>query len=81
MTPTITTEQVELVVTDALSRLGTPAEAITRDATFAALDIDSLDLVELAQIIQDEFGVELKGNDIKDVATLGDLLDLVMSRA
>jgi acyl carrier protein len=81
MSPTITSEQVEGVVSEALVRFGTPVEVIGRDATFEALDVDSLDLVEMAQVIEDEFGVELKGNDVKAIATVGDLVDLVVSRA
>ena len=40
---------------------------------FEDLDVDSLDLVELAQIVEDEFGVELDGDDVKDVKTVGDV--------
>jgi acyl carrier protein len=81
MSPTITNEQVEGVVGATLVSLGAPAEAISHDASFEALDVDSLDLVELAQVIEDEFGVQLKGNDVKDIATIGDLVELVISRA
>ncbi len=43
--------------------------------------MDSLDLVELAQVIEDEFGIALKGDDVKDIKTVGELVDLVVSRA
>ena len=29
------------------------------------MDVDSLDLVELAQIVEDEYGVQLKGEDME----------------
>ena len=45
------------------------------------LDIDSLDLVELAQIVEDEYGVELRGDDVKDVKTVGEVIDLVVTKA
>jgi acyl carrier protein len=54
---------------------------ITRDATFEDLDVDSLDLAELSQIIEDEYGVRLKGDDIGKIKTVGDAIDLVVSRA
>ena len=54
---------------------------VTRDATFEQLDVDSLDLVELAQIVEDEFGVELDGDDVKDVKTVGEVIDLVVAKA
>ena len=44
---------------------------ITRTSTFESLDIDSLDLVELAQIVEDEYGVQLKGEDMESVKTVG----------
>jgi acyl carrier protein len=34
----------------------------------------------MAQIIEDEFGVELTGNDVKGIATIGDLINLIVSR-
>ena len=57
------------------------AREITREATFEELDVDSLDLVELAQIVEDEYGVELKGDDVKDLKTVGDVIELVVARA
>jgi len=81
MPATATPDQVEQTITDELAKLGPEPEEITRDATFEALDVDSLDLVEMAQIIDDEFGVTLTGNDVKDITTVGQLVDLVIGRA
>jgi acyl carrier protein len=78
---TITTEQVETRVVETLASFGPDASQITRDATFESLDIDSLDLVELAQVIEDEYGVVLKGEDMKDLKTVGDAIDLIVSKA
>jgi len=78
---TVTTEQVEAVVVKALEEFGADAGDITREATFETLDIDSLDLAELAQIVEEEFGVELKSDDIKSIKTVGSAIDLVAARA
>ncbi len=78
---TITTEQVEKVVVASLEEFGADAGDITRDATFEKLDIDSLDLAELAQIVEEEFGVELKSDDIKSIKTVGSAIDLIAARA
>jgi acyl carrier protein len=75
-----TTQSVEQVIIDGLSELGAEGD-VTREATFEDLDVDSLDLVELSQIIEDEFGVELEGEDVKDLRTVGDAIDLVVARA
>jgi acyl carrier protein len=77
----ITTEQVETRVVETLASFGPDASQITRDATFEELDIDSLDLVELAQVVEDEYGVVLKCEDMKDLKTVGDAIDLITSRA
>jgi acyl carrier protein len=77
----VSTESVEKVVFDGLAELGAEREDIKRDATFETLEVDSLDLVELAQIVEDEFGVELGADDVKDLVTVGDAIDLVVARA
>jgi acyl carrier protein len=77
----VTNEQVQERVVEALASFGPDASQITREATFEELDIDSLDLVELAQIVEDEYGVVLKGDDMKELRTVGDAIDLITSRA
>ena len=76
----VTNEAVEQTIFSGLHEIGADGE-ITRDATFESLDVDSLDLVELAQIVEDEFGVELDGDAVKDVKTVGDVIDLVVAKA
>ena len=44
------------------------------------MDVDSLDLVELAQIVEDDYGVQLKGEDMEGVKTVRQAVDLVMSK-
>jgi acyl carrier protein len=78
---TTTPAQIEGRVVEALASFGPDPSQITRDATFEALDIDSLDLVELAQIVEDEYGVVLKGEDMKELKTVGDAIDLIAARA
>src|ERR1700733_3800014 len=77
----VTTEQVETRVVETLASFGPDASQITRSATFEELDIDSLDLVELAQVVEDENGVVLKGEDLKDLKPVGDAIDLIVERA
>jgi len=77
----VSNENVEKTIYDGLVELGTERDDLSREATLESLDIDSLDLVELAQIVEDEYGVELKGDDVKDVKTVGEVIDLVVSKA
>ena len=76
----VTNESVEKTIFSGLTEIGAEGE-ITSEATLESLDVDSLDLVELAQIVEDEFGVELDGDSVKDVKTVGDVIDLVVARA
>jgi len=68
-------------VVETLASFGPDADQITRESTFEELDIDSLDLVELAQVVEDEYGVVLKGEDMKELKTVGDAIDLIVERA
>jgi acyl carrier protein len=79
MATQVTDEAVEKVIFDGLQEIGADGE-VNREATFESLDVDSLDLVELAQIVEDEFGVELDGDAVKDVKTVGDVIDLVVAK-
>jgi acyl carrier protein len=81
MATDVTSQNVEKTIFDGLVELGTEREALSREATLEDLDVDSLDLVELAQIVEDEYGVELRGDDVKDVKTVGDVIDLVVAKA
>ena len=81
MPTTITPEAVERTVYDALPQFGVEETDITRESTFEELDVDSLDLAELSQIIEDEYGVALKGDDVGRIKTVGDAIDLVVSKA
>ena len=42
------------------------------DKTLEELEIDSLDLFELGQILNQEFGIEVDPDDFENVRTLGD---------
>jgi acyl carrier protein len=81
MATQVSTENVEKTIYDGLVELGTERDDLSREATLESLDVDSLDLVELAQIVEDEYGVELKGDDVKDVKTVGEVVDLVVAKA
>jgi len=80
MSTTITEDQIETLVTESLQTFGADPAQISREATFEALDIDSLDLAELSQIVHEQYGVELKGSDVAEVRTVDDAIQLIASR-
>lgn len=45
------------------------------------LDIESLDFVDIAVEIEKEFHFKLKGEEMINVKTLGDLYDYILSKA
>jgi acyl carrier protein len=81
MAAAVTEENVEKTVLDALPQfVGVDLSEISRDSKFEDLDVDSLDLAELSQIIEDEYGVTLKGDDVGKIETVDDVIKLVVSR-
>lgn len=77
---TTTQAKAERVIVEAILSFGPATDAVARSDTFETLDIDSLDLVELAQLIEDEFAVKLDTEDVAKLNSVGDLVDLVAAR-
>ena len=80
MPQTITRSEIQARVFTALEEFGAEPDDLAPDATFEALDVDSLDLVELGQIVQEEYGVELKGEDMPKLKTVDDAVAMIESR-
>lgn len=53
-----------------------PAE-ITRETSFEAMELDSLDVVEVIMAIEEGFGITIEGAD--ELRTVGELVALVES--
>ena len=80
MAATATREEIEGRVFQALEEFGAEPDKISREAEFESLDVDSLDLVELAQIAEDDYGVQIKGEDMESIKTVGQAIDLIVER-
>ena len=76
-----TPDQIETTVFDAIATFGPDRSEVTREATLEQLDIDSLDLAELSQIVEDRYGIRLKDADVTEIKTVGDAVDLIVARA
>jgi len=57
------------------------ASTATMDTTWEELDVDSLDLVELVQSLEDEYGVRIEDEQLKGVKTVGDAVRLVVAQS
>lgn len=65
----------------AVELLKVDASQVTEQASFADdLDADSLDLTELVMALEDRFDIEVPEDDLADVATVGDAVDLVIAK-
>lgn len=80
MATTATPQSIEETVVESLVTFGADADAINRDATLEAIDIDSLDLVELTQVVEETYSIDLEGSDFKNIKTVGDVVDLVVAK-
>jgi len=81
MTQTIgTREAIERKINEVLEGFGVEPGATRPDATWEEIDVDSLDLVELAQILEEEYGVALRQADMEEMKTVGDAVDMVSAR-
>ena len=81
MATTATAEQVEQTIKEALPQFGVDESAINREASFEELDVDSLDLAELSQIVEDEYGVKFTSSDVENLKTVGDAIDYIIAKA
>lgn len=65
----------------AVEVLGVSPEAITKEARFKEdLEADSLDLVELVMALEERLDITVPEEDLGDVATVGNALDLVVGK-
>ena len=72
--------RVEACVIEAIAGFGAARAHVTPDASLDALDTDVLDLLELSQIVDAEFGVRIRARDAEAMTTVGDAIDLVIAR-
>ena len=80
MATTTTPQDVESTVIENLVSFGADPDVVSREATLEDIDIDSLDLVELTQVVEETYGIDLEGSDFKQIKTVGDVVDLVVDR-
>jgi acyl carrier protein len=81
MTADAKPQTVHDVVTGELTRLGADPDQVRSDAKLSDIDVDSLDLAELAQIVEERYGTKLTGADVTSVKTVGDIVALIEARA
>ena len=73
-------QRVASCVIDAIAGFGTERSDVVPAASLAALDTDELDLLELSQIVEEQFGARIRARDAEVLETVGDVIDLVVAR-
>lgn len=81
MSATVNAERVEERIYASLVELGVSPDVVSNEASWPELDVDSLDLVELVQVIEEKFGVEITSHDLQNLPTVGSVVELVVRRA
>ncbi|MCP9943751.1 acyl carrier protein [Streptomyces somaliensis] len=72
---------IEKFVNGALVELGVDEADVSPDAALDDLEIDSLDMVELAQAIKKDLGIPVKPKDFDGLDTVGQVLGLCYEKA
>lgn len=70
----ITVDRVRAML---VASFGVETQEVREDVTFAALDVDSLGLVEFALMVQKEFGVAVDDDELTAELTVRDVADLI----
>ena len=68
-------QQLTTILTD---QFGVPEDEITEDATFEALGLDSLDLVEVTLVIDEELGIRIPDDKLGEIETTSDAVDVLV---
>ena len=75
------TEVFEKVKNLFVDELGIDAEKVTMEAKLEDdLDIDSLGIVEVVMAFEDEFEIEIDDEELTDVGTVGQAVNLLHSK-
>lgn len=80
-TETVTTQEIEELLRGMLvDEFDIEPELIRDDATLEDLDLDSLDLVEIGQMIEQKYGVRIKAADAEGVTDLGGVIQMIHTK-
>ena len=64
-----------------LEKFQVPADKVTAAATFQDLEVDSLDLVEITQELEDLYDIQVPDEALENVKSVGDAVALVLRLA
>lgn len=77
----LTRELIEGRIERALAAFDVDVSSLTPESGLEDANIDSLDIVELSQILHDDYKIDIKPQDFQGSTTYGEALDVVFRRA
>jgi acyl carrier protein len=76
--PVPTDQEAIGAIREELTSIKVPgADEATAESTWADLDVDSLDLVEVVKALEDRYEIEIADGRLKSIASVGDAAQLV----
>lgn len=79
-TETVSREEVLATFAKELEGFEVKADDVSEDVSFDSLGLDSLDLVELSVRVEDVYGIDIEEDDLEDVWTVGNAVDVVLKK-
>ncbi len=75
-----TKEEIIAGLADIVNEIaGIPVEDVQVDKSFTDdLDVDSLSMVEVVVAAEEQFGVKIPDDDVKNLKTVGDAVDYIL---
>lgn len=68
-------EKVQQIISE---QLGTDVDDITLESNIVDdLDADSLDVIEMLMMLEEEFDIEIPDKDLDDLNTVGDVVEYI----
>jgi acyl carrier protein len=74
----VTQEEVLNKIKEIVPKFGVNPDDVSETSTLEDLDMDSLDVVEIMQAIEDDFGIRVPDEDLEDLTTIGDAVKAVV---
>jgi acyl carrier protein len=74
----VTQEEVLNKIKEIVPKFGVNPDDVSDTSTLEDLDMDSLDVVEIMQAIEDDLGIRVPDEDLEDLTTIGDAVTAVV---
>jgi acyl carrier protein len=65
-------------IKEIVPKFGVNPDDVSDTSTLEDLDMDSLDVVEIMQAIEDDLGIRVPDEDLEDLTTIGDAVAAVV---